>query len=203
MKNGKYSKRRGVATKALVMVLSLMLVAGLSVGATLAWLTDTSDTVTNTFTVGDINITLQEHGLNEDGTLNTNKEVQGNSYKFIPGVNLNKDPFVTVEAGSEACWLFIKVTETDWPTTDKISYSIDSQWTELEGEDGVYYRKVDATTADTNFYILTNNLITVSEELTKEEANAITGTPKLTFVAYAIQQEGIDDAATAWEKIFA
>ena len=36
MKNGKYNKRRGVATKVLTMTLALMLVVGLSIGGTLA-----------------------------------------------------------------------------------------------------------------------------------------------------------------------
>lgn len=194
MKNGKFAKR-GVATKVMLVILAVMLVAGISVGGTLAWITAKSSEVVNTFTYGDINITLQEHELQENGSLG-NKEVQKNSYKFIPGVDLNKDPFVTVKAGSEACWLFVKVVETDWPATEKISYSVDSAWTELEA--GVYYREVAASNADQPFYVLAGNKITVANTLTKTEIEAFAATAKLTFTAYAVQKEGITTAAAAW-----
>ena len=194
MKNGKFAKR-GVATKVMLVILAVMLVAGISVGGTLAWITAKSSEVVNTFTYGDINITLKEHNLLEDGTLG-NEEVQKNSYKFIPGVDLNKDPFVTVEAGSEACWLFVKVVETDWPATEKISYSVDSAWTELKA--GVYYREVAASNADQPFYVLAGNKITVADTLTKTEIEAFADTAQLTFTAYAVQKEGMADAAAAW-----
>lgn len=194
MKNGKFAKR-GVATKVMMVILAVMLVAGISVGGTLAWITAKSSEVVNTFTYGDINITLQEHELLENGSLG-NKEVQKNSYKFIPGVDLNKDPFVTVEAGSEACWLFVKVVETDWPATEKISYSVDSAWTKLE--DGVYYREVAASDVDQDFCVLAGNKITVANTLIKTEIEAFDDTAKLTFTAYAVQKEGMADAAAAW-----
>ena len=54
MRNGKYSKRRGVTSKTLVLALVLMMVVGATIGGTIAWLTDTSDTVVNTFTDSDI-----------------------------------------------------------------------------------------------------------------------------------------------------
>lgn len=194
MKNGKFAKR-GVATKVMLVILAVMLVAGISVGGTLAWLTAQSDEVVNTFTYGDINITLQEHNLLDNGSLGT-EEVKAGTYKFIPGVDLNKDPFVTVEADSEACWLFVKIEETAWPSNEKISYSVDSAWTKLE--DGVYYREVDATTADEDFYVLAGNKITVADTLTKTEIEEFDDTAKLTFTAYAVQKEGIDTAAEAW-----
>lgn len=194
MKNGKFAKR-GVATKVMMVILAVMLVAGISVGGTLAWITAKSSEVVNTFTYGDINITLQEHELLENGSLG-NKEVQKNSYKFIPGVDLNKDPFVTVEAGSEACWLFVKIEETTWPANDKISYSVDSAWTELEA--GVYYREVAASDADQDFYVLAGNKITVANTLTKTEIEAFADTAQLTFTAYAVQKEGMADAVAAW-----
>ena len=46
-----------------------------------------------------------------------------------------------------------------------------------------------------------NGLVTVSENLTKAEVNGITTQPKLTFTAYAVQKDGIADAATAWAKV--
>lgn len=194
MKNGKFVKR-GIATKVMLVILAVMLVAGISVGGTLAWITAQSGEVVNTFTYGDINITLQEHEVLAEGGFGE-KLVSENDYKFIPGVDLDKDPFVTVKADSEACWLFVKIEETTWPANEKISYSVDSTWTKLE--DGVYYREVAASEADQEFYVLAENKITVADTLTKTEIEAFADTAKLTFTAYAVQKEGIDTAAAAW-----
>ena len=78
-----------------------------------------------------------------------------------------------------------------------MSYEIADGWTELES--GVYYRLVDAVTADTSFEVIKGNKITVSSDLTKE--NIPTANPTLKITAYAVQQENIADAATAWSKI--
>lgn len=170
----------------LAAVAALLLVA-VSVGGTMAWLVAKTNPVTNTFTVGDINITLTE--------------TTGGTYKIVPGVNLDKNPKVTVKAGSEACWVFVKVDEESWPATDKVSYSVDNTvWSKLEGYDNVWYKQQDAVSADTELNVLTGQKVYVSEELTKAEANAI-GSPKLTFTAYAIQQEGFSTAADAWKQI--
>lgn len=188
-----YEKRRSVSGRLFVLMLALVLVLGCAVGGTVAWLVAKTDPVVNTFTYGDINITLTE--------------TTGEDYKIIPGVDIGKDPKVTVKAGSEACWLFVKVEEKDWPTfkeadgtTKKVSYAMANGWAALDGVAGVYYREVDAVTADTSFGILAGDIVTVSENLTKTEVNSITaGTqPTLTFTAYAVQKDGMADAAAAW-----
>lgn len=195
-------KFRELSGKLVVAMLAVTLLIGCAIGGTVAWLTDKTDAVVNTFTYGDINITLAE--------------TTGNDYKIIPGVNIDKNPEVTVKKDSEACWLFVKVQEENWPTfketdgtTKKVSYAIATGWTALPGQNGVYYREVVASTDDTNFYILagdethSNGVVKVSENLTKAEVNSITaGTqPTLTFTAYAVQKDGIADAATAWTKV--
>lgn len=195
--------------KTFALLLSLVLVFGVVAGGTLAWLTQKTDSVVNTFTYGDINITLDE--------------TTGNNYTIIPGKDLAKDPKVTVTAGSEACWLFVKVEEKDWPTftetgstTRKVDYSVDvsaTGWKKLtgvEGVDNVYYREVSATEAQkgATYYVLAGNddyangVVTVSENLTKAEVNSIAkGTqPKLTFTAYAVQKDGVTTVADAWAK---
>ena len=78
-----------------------------------------------------------------------------------------------------------------------MSYEIADDWTELES--GVYYRQVGSVTADTSFEVIKGNEITVSETLTKE--NIPSAQPTLKITAYAVQQENIADAATAWSKI--
>lgn len=188
---GKYEtrKRRSVSSRTFIMLLAVTLLIGCAIGGTVAWLTDKTTAVTNTFTYGDINITLAE--------------TTGNDYKIIPGVNIEKDPKVTVKEDSEACWLFVKVEEEGTFVANKVTYSIADGWTKLTGVtgvDNVYYREVGAVTADTEYYVLKGNMVTVSDTLTKEDIQNITN-PTLTFTAYAVQKDGIADAAIAWAKV--
>ena len=185
MKN--HANRRSVSSKAFAAVLALVLVLGCALGGTVAWLVAKSDPVVNTFTYGDINIALTE--------------TTGKDYKILPGVDIAKDPKVTVKADSEACWLFVKVEEVGTFVADKVTYAVADGWTALTGQPGVYYREVGAVTADTDFYVLKDNVVKVSDTLTKEDIKDITARPTLTFTAYAVQKDGIADAATAWSKI--
>ena len=175
------NRRRSVSSRAFIALLALVLVIGCVAGGTVAWLVATTDTVTNTFTYGNINIALPE--------------TTGTNYKVIPGTVIEKDPKVTVKAGSEACYLFVKVEKVGMFTG--MSYEIADGWTALEGENGVYYRQVGSVTADTSFEVIKGNKITVSSDLTKE--NIPTANPTLKITAYAVQQENIADAATAWK----
>lgn len=171
-------------TLALVLALTL-LVAGI-VGGTLAWLTDRTAEVKNTFTVGDINI-----GLTETTT----------DYKMVPGNTIAKDPTVTVKANSEACWLFVKVTEST-DLKDFITYAIAEGWTALPGVDGVYYREVPSSAADQTFSVLAGDAVTVKSDVTRTMLEtAKTDAPTLTFKAYAIQKDHFATADAAWPKV--
>lgn len=178
--------KKTVSGKMMVVMMSLMLVVGLVTGGTIAWLTDKTQEVTNTFTYGDINIGLAEN--------------TGSNYEFVPGRTIEKDPYVTVEAGSEECYLFVKVTEENWPEEATYSVTGANDWIELEPN--VYYQVVNAKNAseDVIIKVLANDQVKVSDSLTKEKSkNAPNATLK--FKAYAVQKEGIDSAADAWEKI--
>ena len=184
------NRRRSVGMKTFVAMLALVLVIGCAVGGTIAWLTAQTDPVVNTFTYGDINIELTE-------TKPDNRQA-----KIIPGVDIEKDPKVTVKANSEACWLFVEVEETGTFVTGKVTYSIATGWTQGDGTKipaNVYYRSVNAVEADTDFAVLEDNKIYVSEELSKSDIQSISA-PKLTFTAYAVQKDGIAEADTAWTK---
>lgn len=183
------NRRRSVGMKTFVAMLALVLVIGCAVGGTVAWLVSSTNAVVNTFTYGDINITLGE--------------TTGSDYTIIPGVDIEKNPKVTVKKDSEACWLFVKVEEEGTFVANKVTYSIADGWTKGDGKDipaNVYYRAVDAVKADTDFAVLKDNKIYVSEELSKSDIQSITAQPKLTFTAYAVQKDGIADVATAWSK---
>lgn len=171
-------------TLALVLALTL-LVAGV-VGGTLAWLTDQTAEVKNTFTVGDINIGLTETTAD---------------YKMVPGNTIAKDPTVTVKANSEACWLFVKVTEST-DLKDFITYAIAEGWTALPDVDGVYYREVPASAADQTFSVLAGDAVTVKSDVTRTMLEtAKTDAPTLTFKAYAIQKDHFATADAAWAEV--
>lgn len=172
--------------KTLALVLALTLLVAGVVGGTLAWLTDRTAEVKNTFTVGDINIDLTE----------TTRD-----YKMVPGNKLDKDPTVTVKANSEACWLFVKVTEST-DLKDFITYAIAEGWTALPDVNGVYYREVPASAADQTFSVLAGNTVTVNTTVTKTMLEtAKTDAPTLTFKAYAIQKDHFATAAAAWAEV--
>lgn len=180
--------------KIVSLVLVFALALALGIGGTIAWLTDKTETVTNTFTVGDINITLTE---------------TERTYKMVPGGELDKDPTVSVVKDSEACWLFVKIDESE-NLDNFITYTVDSAWKKVDGEDNVYYIIVDADTAAAgeSYPVLTNNKVSVNSEVTKGQMNELTDAtkPTLAFTAYAIQsanladQNGDDvvDAVDAW-----
>lgn len=191
-------KFRELSGKLVVAMLAVTLLIGCAIGGTVAWLTAKTDPVVNTFTYGDINITLTE-------TKPANQQA-----KIIPGVDIEKDPKVTVKKDSEACWLFVKVEKAGTFVEGKVTYSIADGWTQGDGTNipaNVYYRQVNAVTTDTDFYVLAGNekypngFVKVSEQLTKGEIKDITTNPTLTFTAYAVQKDGIADAATAWTKV--
>ena len=92
-------------SKALLLTLCAVLLVAASVLGTMAYLTS-SDNATNTFTVGKVEIKLDE----TDVTNPTGSRVQANSYKLMPGTTYTKDPTVTVKAGSEESYVRMKVT---------------------------------------------------------------------------------------------
>lgn len=69
-------------SKALLLTLCAVLLVAASVLGTMAYLTST-DTVTNTFTVGKVEIKLDE----TDVTNPTGSRVQANSYKLMPALH--------------------------------------------------------------------------------------------------------------------
>ena len=177
--------------KILVACLCVALAVLTIAGTTLAYLTSKTEAVVNTFTVGNIDITLTETTTD---------------YKMVPGSTIAKDPKVTVKAGSEDCWLFVKVEEST-NLNDFITYTIASGWTKGDGTNipaNVYYREVAAATADNEFAVLTNNQVTVKATVTKAMMDALqvkgATQPTLTFTAYAIQKAGFDTATAAWAE---
>lgn len=90
----------------LISLLSLALVAVIGVGATLAYFTDKTDTKTNVFKTGNVNIDLIDTSdddkatVTEDGILYTD---------VMPGDDLDKHVAVTVDTESSDCYVAIEV----------------------------------------------------------------------------------------------
>lgn len=200
--------------KAIVAVVALVLVLCCAMGGTLAWLVDSTTEVKNTFTYGDINISLWEHKLNEDG-LTLSEDVftgaEQTGFKMIPGNKIKKDPTVTVEADSEASWLFVKIEESE-NFDDFMTYSIAGGWTRLTEDtkgnaisDLIYWREVDVSNEQQAFEVLEDNEVSVLGTVTKDNLNALDANdannyPTLTFTAYAVQRDtNIATAAQAWD----
>ena len=186
-------------TKALVLSLCAVLLVAVSVFTTIAFL-KASDSVENTFTVGKVSITLDEAEVNEYGnTVSGADRVKENTYKLIPGHSYTKDPTVHFAAGSEASWLFVKVEnglsaiEADTTIAAQI---VANGWEALDGEgnDGIYYRKVEATTDNQDYPVFGSFKLSGNADV------ASYATAKITVTAYAIQADGFDTAAAAWAE---
>jgi len=185
------------------LLLACVLILGVAIGGTVAWIVDTTDEVRNVFTIGDINIELWEHQANADGTFKgaVVREGETNTYYFMPGDTLKKDPTVTVLDGSEACYIFVKVIETNNtfgadPVKDVLTYTVDtSVWTPYTVE-GVYYKVQPAIAKgaeDVNLNVLTDKQVTVNTAITKDLVQTMqtTAIPALSFKAAAIQSDNI------------
>ena len=204
--------------KALLLSLCAVLLVVASVMGTMAYLTST-DTVTNTFTVGNVQITLDEAKVNPDGTLVPNAErVKANSYKLLPGRTYIKDPTVTVKAGSELSYVKMTVTFSNARELDAIFAPDGATLTNIfNGYDPAtwiakgntkdatantrtyefwYKEAVGAPNGDVALDALFDS-ITVPGSITKEQLDTIQGMT-ITVNAYAIQADGFADAEEAW-----
>ena len=215
----KGSRARKAFRKALCASLATIALSAGIAGGTYAWLIADTEPVVNTFTYGDINITLDETEIGPDGEPvkdpdnNPVRKPEGNDYVMIPGESINKDPLITVKADSEQCWLFVKIEKTGGGIVDGTTYDFDDYmeytiadgWTELDDGDGsdmtkVYYQISATSTTDQQYWVISGNTVTVKDTVTKEMLNALdsSGTtpdtyPKMTLTAYAVQHSAAND----------
>lgn len=200
MKNGKYSKRRGVASKTLVLALAVMLIVGATVGGTIAWLTAQTESVVNTFSATDIKVTLEEtKGLNEQGKWKN---------AMVPGVSYDKDPVVTVtDETTVDCYLFVKFVENDAART-YLNYTSTlteaNGWKVVPDETDVWYRIVKTTDETKSWNLLEGDKVTVNGETVTKENMATASQASLTYKAFAVQlSSGNGNFApeVAWAKV--
>ena len=178
------------AKKALLLALCALLLVGASIMGTLAYLTSQA-TVTNTFTVGNVAITMDESPVDEYGNVVSGDRRTTNNYKLIPGHKYTKDPIIHVGATSEDCYIFVEITEND-----KFTLNDMTNWTRIDQTNVWYYNAVAHKSEN----------IPVFKSITYA-ANAVDGeaTPAeeaLIIKAYAVQKDGFDDAVSAWNATF-
>lgn len=192
--------------KKVLSIVAVVLVLCCAVGGTLAWLTDKTGEVKNTFSPSDINITLTETpNTDTDG----NSENDAWKADMIPGFSYTKDPVVTVKGDSVDCYLFVKFEEKGNPDT-YLTYTSTltaaNGWTRGDSTSipsNVWYRKVTANAADQSWNLLANNTIAVKDTVTKDNMTTA-AKAELVYTAYATQlykSNGLEfTAAEAWDN---
>ena len=186
---------------------AVLLVVG-SIAGTYAFLTSQSDVVTNTFTVGNVTIKLDETDVDLYGVKDGDSRVIENDYKLIPGHTYVKDPTIHVAKGSEQCILLVEITNEIAAIETSIAGQLATNgWEKLSGN--VWYKiaVVDARNVDTDYLdVKVFEKITIAASV--DNATLATYADKtVTVKAYAVQADGITadgevtaaEATTAWE----
>lgn len=210
-------KKKILVTLAVV-ACALLLVAGSIVG-TLAYLTSQA-TVTNTFTVGNVEIKLTETEVNTDGTAKNDPATRaeaGNEYHLLPGQSYTKDPIVHLSAKSEEAYLFVKVVNQLSGIEDAnstiASQLASNKWTTKISEtettevvNGVtittvtsiyaYEAKVSNSTNDVVDYPVFSS-VKIANNVDNATLAVYEG-KTVVVTAYAVQAAGFNSAAAAW-----
>ena len=191
------------ARKVLVLARCAVLLVSATIMGTMAYLTS-RDTVTNTFTVGKVAITLDEK--DEDNSTAGQDRDKSNSYHLLPGTLVNKDPVVHVEANSEDSFIFVKVENNISAIIAKTAEGKDAVeaqilangWTALENNAGVYYKSYTKTASVTDLKVFES--FTIDNSVSNTTLATYEG-ETIVVTAYAIQSQGMTDAAAAWSTV--
>lgn len=189
-------------TKALALALCAVLLVVTTVFVTMAYLTS-EDSVTNTFTVGKVTITLDEADVDNSKTDTTTEgRDKANKYHLIPGHTYDKDPTIHVADNSEDCWLFVTVKNGLLNAEDASGNTIAKQmeangWEKVTGAtvDGIdVYAHTAKQSAGADVTVFKNFKIAGTTDVSLYEDAEIVVT------AYAIQADGFATAAAAWAE---
>lgn len=209
--------------KILVACLCVALAVLTVAGTTLAYLTSQAE-VKNTFTVGNVKMTMDEAKVNTDGTPVENADrVGSNNYILSPGHTYVKDPIVHMDAVSENCYVFIKVenglgvleaaTSAEDGGYKNIAAQITANgWKPLMNGTtavaGVYYQEYTKNQTNRELEVFANFKIADNANTLKNANDqviwdTITDANKITVnvTAYAIQKDGFTTAAAAWAEV--
>lgn len=205
--------------KILVACLCVALAVLTVAGTTLAYLTS-QQTVTNTFTVGNVKITMDEKDVDNDTNTADNVNINGeqrdkaNSYKLMPGQTYTKDPIIRVDANSEDCYLFVTVDNQIFSIEATGNTTVAAQmaangWQAVAGQANLYvYVGTTAGASDPLAVAGGSNVtvfekIVVSDDATNDSLEAVKDNT-IVVNAYAVQEEGFTNkpAADIWGATF-
>ena len=176
---------------ALLLALCAVLLVGATIAGTVAYLTSTTVEVKNTFTAGNVAISLDEAPVDLYGEVVEGDRRIANQYKLIPGHTYTKDPTIHVVAGSEECWVFAKLEDG---LGDDSTITIDTEkWEKMNTADGsVVYGYKTKLTAGQDAILFSE--FTFGQKADPEDyKNA-----SITIIGYAVQADGFGTVAEAW-----
>lgn len=168
--------------KILYICLAFILSVGCVISGAFALMSYKTEKVTNTFVIGDINLTL--------------KESDNLSFKLTPNATLKKDPKLTVLADSVDSYVFVEIEESE-NLDSFVSYSVADGWIPLDGYPNIYYRNYSSTETNITYSVLLNDSVTV-KDYSKDDISSVSDKPTLSFIGYAIQKEGVETPESAW-----
>ena len=199
--------------KVVSMIASMALVAVIAVAGTLAYLSKESNQVKNTFVAAglDVKLELDETvvelkdsnvpGDYQFKTPKANNRTTDQTYSLVPGIDLPKDPVVTVTGLNQKAYLIIEVLDS---TPSSLTWTVDGRWTKLGTETGknggqIYYLNnvVNPDTGSQQFNIIDGETVKVSGDYVQG-----TGEEALTYYAYLCQFAGFSSASEAWSAVF-
>jgi len=170
---------------------ALILVVGLTIGGTLAFMQSKTVQVVNTFTVGSVHLSLAET-YEQDSQL-------------IPGTVIAKTPILTVAAGSEECFVKAKIEipvalqtlisagkiTIDYNTTD---------WSTIDANGIVYYNGTVAKNAAATVLPALFTTVTINSSVTNEDLATIAdlANRQIKVTGYAIQKATFGTKELAW-----
>lgn len=203
-------------SKILITAFCAVLLVAVSVLGTLAYLTG-QDEIVNTFTVGKVNITLDEADVNEDGTVIPGAaRVKENNYHLVPGQTYVKDPTMTVKAKSEDSYVRMLVNINCAAAFDAIYAPAQADLTTIfngydaanwvceavtkENDTLTYefrYKEIVANSETDTVLDALFDSITVPGSFDSNDMASIADL-EITVIGHAIQAAGFADADAAW-----
>ena len=182
--------------KLLTTLAAVALIGAIGVGSTFAYLSSKTETVVNTFTVGNVVITLDEKDT-DNSTPNAERD-QANAYTdMIPGSPYEKDPTVHVAANSENCYVFVKVTGLDANKDALVINAFNTKLVKVDGsnnKDGIYRYETVVTKSKNVQDIVVFNGFTL-----KSDVVGGTTITNITVEACAVQADNLNETTALTE----
>ena len=97
-------------------------------GGTIAYFTDQTDTINNVFTVGNVEVSIDQGAFDRTtGTTNTNKRVMKINYgKIASGEHIEADPTIHVSPNSADCYVILVIDTSKWNTINLYNQRINN-----------------------------------------------------------------------------